>query len=891
MAENQNRPVRPVKQRPAKKKTAKKEKSVGRKILTVVLSVFLTLFLIGVITGTIVVGAFAVYVKKNIDPVIDDFDVVSTNQNLTTSIYYMKYETDEDRVNRNGTPVEIESEQIHGSENRIWVPFSQMPENLYEAFISIEDERFWTNDGVDWKRTIGATLSFITGSGSYGGSTITQQLIKNITGENEVRVQRKLQEIMRALYLNKTKSKTEILELYLNTIYLSQGCYGVQAAAKTYFNKDVSELSLVECAAIASITQAPTKWDPKQNPENNAYRRRIVLGKMLELGKITQAEYDEAVNAELVIYDRSKKTDTGEATEETQTFFNWYTEAVITSVVQRLQKEKNIPESMAYNMVYSGGLKIYTVMDPYVQDTLEDVYLHDENFPQLRGAIQPQSSMVVIDPQTGDVLGLVGSRGEKVGNRLLNYATDTRRSPGSAIKPVTVYAPALEYGIITEASVYDDVPVNFSDGYYYDASTGLITYVDPDTKQTIARNTGWPANAPAVYQGLCTIQYAIQVSKNTVAVKVLQDLGTEASFDFAKNKVHLDSLIEFKELNTGEKVSDKGLAALGMGQLNYGLTNLELTAAYSMFANKGVYNQPRLFLEVRDSDNNLILDDGCSSEAVISEENATIMTKMLQRVVNYGTGTMVSLRGSVDVAGKTGTTTNDQDRTFYGYTPYYIGGVWFGYSEPQEIVAAGNPSATVWNEVMTRLHQKYFDMAANDGVELKHFTDAPGVVTAWVCRDSGLLVTEACKADPRGQRGEQHYFTEKTVPRRACDVHVLVDYDKVTKAVACPNCPKEDVVKVGLLEIKTRNFPININVADAQYTTRPLPEGVEPGLWEGVPFYINVLKGRFPGTSGSGDQYNHYCFTHFKNPPETQPETQAETVPETVAETEPPIVG
>ncbi len=860
---------KPKKQRVKSPKSSISGKKAVKKVFTTIAMVFITILLVGVITGTIVAGAFAIYIKEYIDPVIEDFDIISTDQNLSSKIYYMDYT---DRENREGTAVELSGERLYGSENRVWVGFNEMPPYLYEAFISIEDERFWSHNGVDWKRTLGATFYFFTGGANYGGSSITQQLIKNITGENDVRIQRKLQEIMRALYLDKTKDKTEILELYLNTIYLSQGCYGVQAAANVYFNKDVSELTLVECAALASITQAPTKWDPKLNPDNNEYRRTLVLNKMLELGKITQIEYDEAVNTELKIY-KATGTANGEIVDTEKEYNSWYTDAVLQSVLERLMTEKNIPKNLAYNMVYSGGLNIYTVMDPDVQSALESVY-EGQNiaygnkadvFQKLPGVVQPESSMVIIDPKTGDVLGLVGGRGKKTGNLLLNYATDTTRSPGSSIKPLTVYAPAMEEGLINYASVYDDVPVNFDTGKYtFDPETKKITYVYKETGQTVIRETGWPGNLPTTYDGLVNVNYALQVSKNTTAVRVLQDLTCQKSFDFAKNKLHMNSLIEKLQLSNGEWVTDKGLAALALGEMNYGVTNLEITAAYSIFINDGVYNQPRLYTKVTDSEGNVILDDGCKSEVVISEQTATLMTKMMQNVVSKGTAKSITLKGNVDVAGKTGTTNSDHDRWFIGYTPYFIGGVWYGYAEPDSLSrVSGNPAADVWDKVMTLVHEKYINNAST--TPLERFEDANGIITETVCKDSGKLMTDACKADPRGDRSEVCYFTRSTVPTEMCDCHVLVNYDKVTQSIACDECPPENIIKIGLLNITSRNFPIDIRVTDAQYVYRELSAGATPGGWNGIPFYYNDLDGKFAGYSyGYGTkQFNHYCYTHY----------------------------
>ena len=843
-----------------KKDKGPKERSVLSRVLSTIAVVLLSLLLIAFITGTIVVGAFAIYIKNYIDPVIEDFDMISTEQKLSSKIYYMDYE---DRENRVGTPVEIEGERLYGSENRIWVSYSDMPSYLYEAFISIEDERFWTHDGVDWKRTLGATFYFFTGGDHYGGSTITQQLIKNLTGDKDVRIQRKLQEIMRALYLDKTKDKTEILELYLNTIYLSQGCYGVQAAANVYFGKDVGELTLVECAALASITQAPTKWDPIQNPENNKERRDTVLWKMHELGKITYSEYQEAINTELKLVNYKGDIESGEPSENTEEYNTWYTDAVIRSVIDRLMEERGYPENLAYNMIYSGGLKIYTVMDPDIQAALDKVYVEnsavfqDNNLP---GIVKPESSMVIIHPTTGDVLGIAGGRGEKQGNLVLNYATQTTRSPGSSIKPVTVYAPALEAGLITYGKVYDDVPVNFE-----------------------IRNTGWPSNLPTRYDGLTNINYAIQVSKNTIAVRVLQDLSCEASFDFAKNKLNMHSLIESLQLSNGEWISDKGLAALALGEMNYGVTNLEITAAYTMFTNKGVYTQPRLYTQVLDNDDNVVLGDTYQRNIVLSEQNSSIMTKMLKNVVDYGTAASIKLKSKVNVAGKTGTTNSDHDRWFIGYTPYLLGGVWYGYAEPDSLSrVVGNPAANIWDEVMTIAHEKIFTEAAEKGEKIKTFEEANNIYMRTVCKDSGKFMTEACRSDPRGYRGITAYYAAGTLPTQFCDVHVLVDYDTKTKAIANDGCNPKDIKKVGLLNITDRNFPRQVTVIDAEYTTRTLASGIEPSSNNRLPFYANGLGGKFAGISGNKVHYNHACYEHFKNP------YVEETTTQEIVTTEPP---
>ena len=846
------------------KEAAKSGKLAGKvvgKVFSYIRNAFLTVMLICLITGIIVCTVFAIYVKNYIDPEIDP-SIFRMNSSQTTKIYYMDYT---DRENRIGEMVEIKDEQLFGSENSVWVSYTQIPENLVDAFVSIEDERFWGHNGIDWIRTAGAVINYIIpfNEKQGGGSTITQQTIKNLTDEKDYTPQRKIQEILRALNLEKQLDKTEILELYLNNIYLSQNCYGVQAAAYTYFNKDVSELSLIECVAIASITNSPTKYDPVQNPDNNAYRRDVILEEMLEQGYITEAEFDSAYTLDLTLDYQ------GRAADATVSSNSWYTDQVMVEVANALCEEKGYSLDVAYNLIYTGGLQIITLQDPEVQATLEAIYANESSFPKTNNAIQPQSSAVVVDPQTGDVLGLVGARGTKEGNLLLNMATATTRSPGSSIKPLSVYAPALENGIITYGSVYDDVPVIFN-------------YADDDVDKL--NPSAWPSNLPTVYNGLTTVNDAVTRSVNTVAVRVLQDLTPEVSFDFVKNRLQMDSFIEQKTLSGGISITDKDLSPLALGGMNYGVTNLEITAAYQIFANGGVYNKPRTWLKVLDADGEVLLENKAESYVVISEQNAAIMTKMLQNVVSRGTATAVTLDNYVNCAGKTGTTSSDVDRWFVGYTPYYVCGIWFGYEIPQALgTLAWSPATKAWDMIMTELHREYIYSTT----PLKTF-ESSGIIEATYCKDSGKLMTAACHADPRGNRAEKGYFTPATVPSEYCDRHIMVPYDKVTGGVACAKCPAENVENVGLIKVD-RTFPMAIKVTDAEYSYRAVHGDTEMPTTGAVPFYMGLYTdGTTPGFSAtaSGRLYNSYCFEHATMPdPEPEPEeTEAETDDETDGE-------
>lgn len=840
---------------PTRPKRARKASGTAGKIFTGFLNILLTLLLVLFITGIIVGCTFAVYINKYLDPEIDE-SLLNVGQSMTSKIYYYDYE---DREYRIGDAVEIEDQRLYGAQNNIWVSYTDIPEYLVEAFVSIEDHRFWEHNGVDWKRTAGAVINFATSyTGRYGGSTITQQLVKNLTQEDEVTIQRKVQEILRALNLEKKKEKTEIMEMYLNTIFLSQNCNGVQAAAYTYFGKDVSDLDLIECAALAVITNAPTKYDPVLNPENNKDRRDLCLKLMLEYGKITQEEFDSAYDKKLTLNYK------GRAVTTANTSNSWYTDAVIDDVIDALVKEYGFTSKYASDLVWSGGLQIYTLMDPDVQSVLEEVYEDEASFPKANNAIQPQSAMVVIDPATGDVLGLVGARGEKNKNRILNRATQTTRSPGSSIKPLSIYAPALEYGLITYATVFDDVPVTFNSKEYTADELDALPK-DAEGNAIFPDPTPYPKNLPYVYNGLTTVHDALRRSVNTVSVRILDRLGIDNSYDFVKNKLHMDSFIEYDEVN-GRILSDKTVSSLSMGGMTYGATVLEMTAAYQIFANNGVYNKPRMWDKVLDSRGSVILENTPESEVVISEQNASIMVKMLKDVVSSGTATDVTLRNKVDTAGKTGTTNDDYDRWFMGFTPYYVGGIWFGYDTPQSLDNLSfSPTTVPWDKVMTKLHEKIITASNESGEPLKKFTLADGVQTAEYCRDSGKLITDACLSDPRGSRKETGYFTNSTVPTEYCDCHVLVDYDKVTGGVVVGDCPAENVVKVGLIQVE-RNFPIEVTVTDAQYVYRALPDGLEPGAWWGVPFFTNALpEGTYAGTTNlrGGRQYNSACYEHY----------------------------
>ncbi len=848
---------------------------VGKAILRFfgwVLSIIMTLCLIGVITGVIVGGAFLLYAKDNIDTSVDDFADLIKDKDLTTRVGYL---------DADGKYVDLPSESLSAGEKRSWVKYSDFNEYIADAFVVIEDKRFEQHKGVDWLSTIKVTIQYFTGQGMRGASTITQQVIKNVTENDDVTIQRKAQEILKALNLEKKYDKTEILEMYLNSIYLSQGCYGVGAAAYTYFGKEVKDLTLIESAALACITQYPYYYDPIINPQHNAEKRNLVLKYMYDQGKITQEEFLSAYEKELVL-----KVSGDDDEDTSASVHSWYTDAAQQEAVRLLRDKFGYSARIAEKALLTGGYTIVTALDPDIQAIVEDYYENAEWEKHDNSPIQPNSSCVIIDHSNGNVVALVGSRGRKTINLGLNYATQTRRPSGSSIKPISVYGPGIETNAVTWGTVLDDVPINF----------GTET-INPDTGEKVYSNKhGYPKNAPDRYLGLTTVHEGVRNSINTISWRSLERLGLDNSFDFLTNKLHLTTLIESQTMSNGLTFTDKAYAPLAMGEFTWGVVVKEMVAAYQIFANEGIFNDERIVLKILDNDGNVIVDNEKKSEVVISAQTATITTKLLQDVVATGTAYKITLKKNVDCAGKTGTSESNNDKWFIGYTPYYVCGVWFGYSMPRSLNKFNSVSSApvlAWDAIMTKVMQKYVDAAKNGGEPLKKFVDAPGLVQVEYCIDSGKLPTDACRNDLRkitepkkGNRIEKGWFKAGTEPTEYCDCHVMVEYDKVKKAVAMNGCPSENTIKVGMLN-HLRVLPFNIQIADAQYTWQQVPDDYSyEGLTSSQPFYIKLLPaGFYTGYTKNGGYYNHACLTHIKtepDPPVTEP-----VIPDPVIPVEP----
>lgn len=721
----------------------------------------------------------------------------------------------EDRQNREGERKELSVGGL-AQKKQTYVSYEEIPQSMIDAFVAIEDKRFFEHKGVDWYRTLAASGNYLFHGGTrFGASTITQQVVKNLTGKDEISPSRKLQEILYALDLEQSLDKTQILEIYLNIIHFSDHCNGIAEASEHYFSKTPSELSVAEMASIAAITNNPSYYNPIRHPENNLSRRNLILSEMLAQNYLSNEEYEKAVSEPLALCVSE--------TSQSEGINSWYIDMVIEDVIDGLMKEHGLSREVASALFYKGGLHIELAMNPDVQRTVEDYYENAVQTPINENGERAQSALIVMDSRTGDILGVAGAIGKKTGNRVQNFATQTKRPPGSVIKPISVYAPALEEGIINWASVYDDVPVRFEKG---------------GTK-------AWPRNANGVYRGLTNIPYAVAHSTNTVAVRVLEDVGLSRAFAYAKERFGLTSMV------SGSRVSDCDVAALALGQLNYGVTLRELTAAYTVFADGGCRHPWRSFYRVLSSDGEILLANPDRSDVVISEGNAAIMTKLLQGVVESGTSSSITLNRYVECAGKTGTTNQENDRWFVGYTPDMICGVWCGYEYPEPL-AGRNICTDIWNRVMSSLWER-------EGGR-RQFSVPTSVFQASYCRDSGKLLTAACSLDARGDRVQQGWFLREQLPTDFCDCHVVCEYDEVCKGISHGFCPAENLKRVALIRVQ-RSFPMQVLVADAQYVWNGEPTKLSPNTDPSAPYFGNE-KGVFRGISNTKTPFHASCGVH-----------------------------
>ena len=818
-----------------KVRTGKRRKRRRRPIiLTILIRIFQiigTLILIGVITGIFMISYAAVYVKTVVMPkTYLNLDEYVLNENSV--IYYRDKDTDQ----------WVELQTLVGKENRELVEYTDIPEDLINAFVAIEDKRFWIHQGVDWKRTAAGLLYMLTGRSVQGGSTIDQQLIKNLTTYNDVTVTRKIQEIFTALELRSNYSREMILTVYLNHIYMGNNCYGVQAASQYYFGKDVWDLNLAECASLAGITNNPSLYAPYgevevvryrcQNPdcqvyssekktecsscgainsfddgtlwtnrEWNKYRQEIILREMAKEDEvrdnkayITEAERDAAIAAPLVFTrDKVLSEEEQENTRKQSSTvkYSWYVEAVIDDAIEALMEAREISEDAAIRLVFNGGLSIYTPYDPSVQQAVDTVFNDRSNLDQVssRTGQRLMAAITVVDNSSGYVVA-IGNTMEKTVDRGLNPAVHTTRQPGSSIKPLAVYSPALEMGLITPATIIDDNPM-------------------------LLDGIPWPVNSSGSYGGLTTVLAGVTSSLNTVAVRTLDMVTPQASYDFLTERYGITTLEPGRWLN-GDWKTDIARSPLALGGLTYGLTTYEAAAAFATFPRNGAFTPATTVLEIRDASGRTVIDNSRTTKYMIKSSTAYYINSILTNAVNSGTGTAARITGHT-AAGKTGTTTSRYSLWFSGYTQYYTASVWTGFPQNERISDQTNPSAILWRKVMEILH---------DGLENRSF-DVPGELTSYqVCLDCGKLAVDNCRNDVRGDRTRTFQLLSGDGPTERCTCHVPVQIctdSPIMNYYGNPSgyyrlagefCPEESVKTVTLVDYQRELATASVWVGD-----------------------------------------------------------------------------
>ncbi len=717
-------------------------------------------------------------------------------------------------------PVAIE---ISGGIRKMFYSEKEIGDYLTQGFVAVEDKKFYQHKGFDSKRTILATVNYLLKKDRiFGASTITQQVIKNISGDNQLSVKRKTQEIIRAIHIERNYSKSQILEVYLNIIPMSENIYGVGAASRAYFGKEPSELTPAQAATLIGIANAPTAYNPYTHHPACKRKRNIVLSVMLNDGVISTEEYEKAISEELSVISREDREDRLDS---------WFVETAIEEIINDLSKKYEISSSAARVMLLSGGYKVYTTMNIDVQRKLESYFENGDNFPEeINNGLN--YAMAVTDSNTGYLVGIIGRVGKKSGNRLLSHAL-TPHIPGSTLKPIALYAPLIDEGRINWATVFDDVPVEF-----IEANGEIREY---------------PRNSPNVYDGLTTVKDALRNSKNTVAVRLCKMRTPKAVYNSLKKDFSFENLIE-KE----GSLTDIAIAPMALGQLGRGVSLLRLTESYSVFPGDGIHREAISYLRLVDYNGKVIIEKEQKENQIFKSSTAKIMNRLLMTVTDDGTAGKIRLKELVNTAGKTGTSGGSRDKSFIGYTPYYTAGIWCGYDTgDRAVTAAGKSQIEIWDEVMLSLHQ---DIVSSGYV--KEFpTD--GLLYLPYCNDSGDLYSDVCIYDPRGNRREYGYFAADNMPKDTCRRHVLCKYDSETKAVACENCPPENIVTVALLNINDRAFPKEITVTDAEFVYRNTDRYTERPVEYSLPYFeYTIPEGTFVGRSKNKKQFNSNCYIH-----------------------------
>lgn len=755
-----------------------------------------TVLLVGVVCMFVFATTLGDYLEEDILPNAG-MDIEDSDLDMTSKVWYL----DEDGQ------IQL-LQKIYAEANREWATYDQIPEDLIHAAVAIEDRRFYEHQGVDWFTTIKACTRMFFGDSSVGGSSITQQLVKNVLllegddSANDVTVQRKVIEIFRAIQMERQYSKEQIMEEYLNTIYMGQMCYGVRSAAEAYFGKELEMLTLAECASLISITNNPSLFDPygeefmyqgkmMTGMERNRSRQELVLEQMLEQGWITQEEFDEAWNQELVLKNGISLEDTlatcpnescgyqnivGTLVQEgdkyycpqcnteiqvdkdsSEEVYSWFVDTLLEDVAKALAEQDGVvwndnTQKLYMQQIRRGGYNIYATIDMEVQNQIDAIYEDLTQIPDTRSGQQLQSAIVIIDNSTGNIVGLAGGVGDDKGFDDFNRATDAKLQSGSSIKPLSIYAPAFELGTITPATVVKDLPLNYDSG-------------------------AWPLNDVRRYDYARTIYNGVVSSVNAIAANTLDMIGTTYSYQFAKEKFHLSSLVDSYTDSAGVVHSDQDFAPLAMGAQTFGVKVRDMASAFATFANNGEYREGRTFTKVYDSNGKLVLDNTQESEQILSEKTVNYMNYCLSWATSSGTGYEAKISG-MSTAGKTGTTADDKDRWYCGFTNYYTAAVWCGYDSPEDIYVTSsgvhNPSAYLFNRVMTPLHEGKEDVSLYDSSKM---------VSVSVCIYSGKLATDACRNDIRnGLNGESFSCVQSAlvypedIPNGYCDKHTNVEY-------------------------------------------------------------------------------------------------------------------
>ena len=671
--------------------TPPKKESGGKKFFKVVGKLFLTIFSVLFVTGIITLVSLSIYIfALASEPTGIDLKAKSMNQ--TSRIFVKDSKTGEF----------VERQKLYSTENRIWVNNNDIPQAMKEAIISIEDKRFYDHNGVDWTRTLSAIGTLATGGDSYGGSTITQQLIKNITDDNEVSITRKLREITKALKLEQEYTKDQILEAYLKVVNFGNNCQGVEAAAQLYFGKSIRNCSLAECAAIAGITQNPSRWNPLLYPDQNKIRRDIILKEMYDQGKINGEEYNKAKQESAKMKFVGFKNVSEEDDDDNDYVQNWYYDQMFFDLKEDLAAYYNISEGAASEKIYTEGLKIYCAIDEKMQNYTEEAALNLDKSGDPE--IQIGSVMMGFD---GRVIATVGSSQRKTTDLAWDRATHSSLQPGSSIKPVFVYPMGIDSKQLYYSSTVLDEPI---EKYEYNESTD--TY------------TSGPSNAYGSYFGNMLLPDAIEYSSNATAVQVLQMIGgPSAAYEQAVTKMGFTHLKESDQYQIG---------SLSIGGMNGGVTVREMAAGFTYMGNGGLYYKPYTYYYVTDSEDNTIIDnrDAIPKQAY-SEETAAIMNRLLHYNVENSqhTNAVHAQIPGWDIVGKTGTTNDDKDSWFCGMSPYGVMATWTGFDSPHTISDTTRSAkffAKVMGEYLKNKEQKEY--LISKGVKAATYNPITGLI-------------------------------------------------------------------------------------------------------------------------------------------------------------------